>query len=91
MEGSEMTNLKQFLEESPIAARVVLPTHIIVHQQKLSYMAAKGIRESAAFVPSDGKVCELEVGGRRIARGRIVRRWGGFFFKVEEMEKGDER
>ena len=84
-----MTKLKQFLEESPIAARVSLPMHVIVHQQKLSYMAAKGILESAVFVPSDGKVCELEVGGRRIARGRIVRRWGGSYFKVEEMEKGD--
>jgi hypothetical protein len=84
-----MTNLKQFLEESQIAARVSLPAHIIVHQQKLSYMAAKGIIESSVFEPSDGKVCDLEVGGRRIARGRIVRRWGGFFFKVEEMEKGD--
>jgi hypothetical protein len=86
-----MIKLKQFLEESPIAARVLLPTHIIVHQQKLSYMAAKGIMESAAFTPSDGKVCELEIGGRRIARGRIVWRPGGFFFKVEEMEKGDEQ
>ena len=85
-----MIKLKQFLEESPIAERVSLPTHIIVHQQKLSYMAAKGIMESASFAPSDGKVCELEVGGRRIARGRIVRRVGGFFFKVEEMEKGDD-
>jgi hypothetical protein len=84
-----MINLKQFLEESPIAARVLLPTHIIVRQQTLSYMAAKGIMESAAFAPSDGRVCELEVGGRRIARGRIVWRPGGFFFKVEEMEKGD--
>jgi hypothetical protein len=86
-----MIKLKQFLVESPIAARVSLPTQIIVRQQKLSYMAAKGIMEGAAFAPSDGKVCELEVGGRRIARGRIVWRPSGFFFKVEEMEKGDEQ
>jgi hypothetical protein len=84
-----MIKLKLFLEESPIAARVSLPTQVIVHQQKLNYMAVKGIMESAVFVPSDGKVCELEVGGRRIARGRIVRRWGGSYFKVEEMKKGD--
>jgi hypothetical protein len=86
-----MMKLKQFLQESPIAARVLLPTHVIVRQQKLSYMAVKGIMESAAFAPSGGKVCELEIGGRRIARGRIVRRPGGFFFKVEEMEKGVEQ
>jgi hypothetical protein len=84
-----MIKLKQFLEQSPIAVRVLLPAHIIVHQQKLSYLAAKGIMESTVYVPSNGKACELEVGGRRIARGRIVRRWGGYYFKVEEMEKGD--
>ncbi len=74
-----MEKLEQFLEESPIAIRVTLPTKIIVHELKLSY---------AAFAPSNGKVCELEVGGRRIARGRIVRRRGEYFFKVGEMAKG---
>jgi hypothetical protein len=88
MEGLTMDKLKRFLEESPIAAKVSLPTKIVVHELKLSYMAVKGIMESAAFTPSDGKVCELEVGGRRIARGRIVRRRGEYFFKVGEMEKG---
>jgi hypothetical protein len=89
MEAGTMEKLKRFLEESPIAARVALPTKIIVRELKLSYMAVKGIMESAAFTPSDGKVCELEVGGRRIARGRIVRKHGNYFFKVGEMEKGD--
>ena len=83
-----MDNLKRFLAESPIAVRVSLPTIIIVHRQKLSYAAVKGIVESGAFTPSNGKTCELEVGGRRIARGRIVRRWGRFFFKVGEMAIG---
>ena len=83
-----MDKLKQFLEKSPIAARVSLPTQIIVHELKLSYMAVKGIMESAAFAPANGKVCDLEIGGRRIARGRIVRRRGEYFFKVREMAKG---
>jgi hypothetical protein len=88
MEGDTMDKLERFLEESPIAARVSLPTHIIVHQLKLSYIAVKGIMESAVFTPLNGKVCDLEVGGRRIARGRIVRKRGEYFFKVREMEKG---
>jgi hypothetical protein len=87
-QGGAMEKLEQFLEESPIAIRVTLPTKIIVHELKLSYAVVKGIMESAAFAPSNGKVCELEVGGRRIARGRIVRRRGEYFFKVGEMAKG---
>jgi len=83
-----MDKLRRFLAESPIAAKVSLPTILIVHRQKLSYAAVKGIAESAALTPSNGKTCELEVGGRRIARGRIVRKRGRFFFKVGEMAKG---
>ena len=83
-----MDTLKRFLDESPVAVRVSLPTKIITHELKLSYVAVKGIMDAASFTPSNGKVCELEVGGKRIARGKIVKRRGEFFFKVGEMEKG---
>jgi hypothetical protein len=86
-----MDKLKQFLGESPIAVRVSLPTKVIVHELKLSFAELKGIMDTGAFTPANGRVCELEVGERRIARGRIVRRRGAFYFKVREIEKGGEK
>jgi hypothetical protein len=86
-----MDDLKKFLEESPIASRVTLPSIVVVRDLKLSYAAVKGIMENVGFEPSGSETCELEVGGQRIARGRIVRKRGEYFFKVTEMEKGGER
>ena len=83
-----MDNVKRFLDESPIAMRVTLPTKVIMHELTLSYLTVKGIINSGSFTPSNGKMCELEIGGTRIARGRIVRRRGEYFFKIGEMEKG---
>ncbi len=85
-----MGDLGKFLEQSPMATTVALPSIVVLHDLKLSYAAIRGIIESAVFEPDGLATCELEVGGRRIARGRIVRRPGGYFFKVTEMEKGDE-
>jgi hypothetical protein len=84
-----MDKVKQFLAESPIASKVKLTTKIVIHRLKLTPDAAGKIMESGAFSPPGGGVCELEVGGQCIARGRIVRKRGGYFFKVTEMPKGD--
>ena len=86
-----MDDLTKFLEESPIATRVTLPSIVVVRDLKLSYAAVKGITENAGFEPSGSETCELEVGDQRIARGKIVRKRGEYFFKVTAMEKGDER
>jgi hypothetical protein len=84
-----MDNVKRFLEESPLALRMALPTHIVVHRLKLSPEEVGSIMESGALTPSGGEVCELEVGGQCIARGKIMRKRGEHYFKVLEMEKGD--
>ena len=80
-----MDSGKQVLE------RVRIPTRIIVHRLALTPGALADIVRAGTFKPSDGAVCELEAGGKVIARGkivargRIVRRRGGFFFKVSEV------
>jgi hypothetical protein len=89
-EGEIMDDIKKFLEESPIAAAVTLPTAVIVHRQKLSPSAVSGIIERGTYEPSGEDVCELEAGGRLIARGKLVRKRGQSFFKVLEMEKGEK-
>jgi hypothetical protein len=86
-----MDDLKRFLEESPIAERVTLPTLIIERSLNLSPEAVSGVIESGSLVPEDGATCELEIGNQRIAGGRIVKRRGAYFFKVLEMRKEERR
>jgi len=74
-----MDSGKQVLE------RVRIPTRIIVHRLALTPGALADIVRTGTFTPADGAVCELEAGGKIVARGRIVRRRGGFFFKVSEV------
>jgi hypothetical protein len=86
-----MEGLKRFLGESPIAAEVSLPTAVILRRLTLSPGAIADIALSGTFTPEGGEACELELGGRCVARGRIVRRWGKSYFKVLEMEEGGAR
>ena len=64
--------------------RVTLPTRIIVHRSRQSATALAGIVQKGELAPADGRACELESGGQVLARGRIVRRRGQWFFKVTE-------
>jgi hypothetical protein len=83
-----MDDLMRFLADSPIAARVALPTQLVVRRLGLSPEAIGGIVESGAFTPGGEEVCELEVGGQCVARGKIVCRRGKSYFKVAEMGPG---
>ena len=84
-----MEDVRKFLEESPIAPAVSLPSVVIVHRQKLSPAAVGEIMGSRVFAPSGEEACELEVGGRLVARGRLIRKRGRTYFKVFETAKGD--
>jgi hypothetical protein len=80
--------LKKFLEESPIAEKVALPTAVVLRRLTLSPDEAGSIIESGSFSPVGGETCELEIGGQSIARGRIVRARGRSYFKIVEMGEG---
>jgi hypothetical protein len=86
-----MDEFKRFLEESAIASEVSLPTAIILRRLSLSPGAIADTAETGTFAPEGGEVCELEVGGQCVARGRIVRALGKSYFKVLEMEGGGSR
>ena len=82
-----MEGVKRFLETSPLAARVKLPTRIIVHRGGNSPEALAGVIRAGTYAPAGGDTCELEAGGIILARGKIVKRRGEFYFKV--IEKGE--
>lgn len=80
-----MGDLKRFLEESPMAAGVSLPTTIVLHRSTLNPSDVEQTIERGSLVPVGESTCDLEIGGQCVARGRVVRRRGDLWFKVTEM------
>jgi hypothetical protein len=67
--------------------RLKLPTRVIVNRSALTAAGLAGAIQKGEYAPGDGEVCELAAGGQVLARGRIVRRRGRYFFKVLETAK----
>lgn len=86
-----MEFLSRFLKESPLAARVSLPASLVLRRLSLSPEEAVSIAESGRCEAKGAECCELEVGGQCLAAGRIVRRRGRSYFKVEEINEGASR
>lgn len=76
--------------KKPDLDRIPVATRVIVHRSEISTAALGEIIRKGEFTPSDGEVCELESGGKVIARGRIVRRRGESCFKVMETAKEEK-
>ena len=79
--------LENFLRESPMAEKIRLPAKVVVHRTSLCPLDVKNIRESGAYgpIPEKEEICELHIGGQRIARGIIVKRRGEYYFKVSRL------
>ena len=80
-----MQDVKRFLAESPVAARVSLPTTVILNRLTLNPADVGRMIEQGDPVPGGGRTCDLEIGGQCVARGRIVHRRGELWFKVTQM------
>jgi hypothetical protein len=78
-------------KQAGILDRVTLPTRIIVKRMELTAAALAQVLQSGELSPADGGVCELEAGGQVLARGRIVKRGGKFWFKVTEAAEGGKQ
>jgi hypothetical protein len=85
--------LVDFLTQSIIAQKVKLPGNIVIHRASYSPGDIAGILAAGRYgpIPAGEEVCELEVNGIVIARGKIVQKRGEFFFKVSERHKEDEK
>jgi len=77
-------------KQKSILDRVTLPTRIIVNRVQLTAAALSDLVSKGEFSPG-GETCELEAGGQVLARGKIVRRRGAYFFKVVETAKEEKR
>jgi hypothetical protein len=74
------------MQKSPkgLFDRIRLPTRIIVHRFALSANDLADVVQKGELAPAGEAVCALEAGGQVLARGRIVRRRGTYWFKVTE-------
>ena len=69
--------------------RIPLPTRIVVNRMNLTAEDLARLLRAGELTADGDPGCELEVGGQIVARGRMVRRRGGWYFKVLRM-KGEE-
>lgn len=76
--------------KKPDLDRIPVATRVIVHRSEISTATLGEIIQKGEFLPSEGAVCELEAGGKVIARGKIVRRRGESCFKVLETAKEEK-
>jgi hypothetical protein len=84
--------IDRFLAESALAEKIKLPARVVIKRTSLSSQDVVDIRAAGEYgpVPAGEEICELEIGGRRIATGKIVKKRGGYFFKVLELVDGME-
>jgi hypothetical protein len=71
--------------------RISTPTRIIVNRFELTTAALAEALSRGELFPTGESTCELEAGGQIVARGKIVRRGGRYFFKVLESAKEETR
>ncbi len=76
--------LVRFLAESAMAKKIRLPATVVVQRTEMSPRDVLNVKRSGVYgpIPAEEEICELVVGGQRIASGKIVRRKGEYYFKV---------
>jgi hypothetical protein len=82
--------LKPFLRESPIARSVFLEGKVVLHRSEmlLRDLASAHRDWKCSPFPLRKHLCEFEVRGQVLARGKIIRRRGEYFFQVTEIPAG---
>ena len=80
--------LQQFLEQSPLAKKVKLESRVVIYRTRLSHNQICDIhrRGDMGLINSREMVCELVIAGKVLARGKVIK-WGGdYFFKIINMD-----
>ena len=83
-------NIDSFLKTSPLAAKIKFPAKIVVHRTKLSPAEIAEIKKSRKYGLVKKTVYELVCGGQVLARGRIISKKKGHYFKINEVIQEDK-
>ena len=88
-------DLMTILAGSAAAKKIVLGSRIVVQRTRLSPNDLVAVQREGSYgpVPREEEVCELMAGGRTLARGRIVRKRGKYYFRIREIleSEGEDR
>jgi flagellar motor switch/type III secretory pathway protein FliN len=84
--------VKTFIDSSSIAEIVKLSPRIICSRSKMGLLELSSLAEggSVEIIPLEDRELDLEVGGRIIARGRLMKEKGTEFFQITELVEGDD-
>jgi flagellar motor switch/type III secretory pathway protein FliN len=79
--------LKVFLESSPVAERVQVTPRVILRRTEMKAADLRAQLEGGAISLEQlgEEVCDLEVGGQVLARGRLVREQGKCWLRLTEV------
>ena len=78
----------EFIEKSSIAENVKPEGRVMIHRTELTPAKLLEMRKKGEFgvVQKKGIICQLEVGGKILAQGKIIRKGGRHYFKVKEVK-----
>lgn len=81
--------LNQFFEQSALAQKIKLQPRIILHRSTMLPAGIANLTETGKYNPikKSDLTCELEIGGKVIAQGKIIKKWGKSYFKIKQMTK----
>ena len=84
--------MEDFLLASVLAKKISLPSSIVVHRTSLSLLDVRDLYRLKVYphIPKDETTCELEIGAQRLARGRIIKKCGEYYFKVGDLVGNDK-
>jgi hypothetical protein len=77
--------LSDFLKK-PVTERVKLKGRVIINRPLLNTDDVEKIgRDKSAVFSDKTGTCELNVGGQVLAKGKIVKKKGGYYFKITDL------
>jgi hypothetical protein len=88
---AEMADLRKRIEGAPFAESVRLESDAILARTRLSGAGVARIEAEGELELEALQRVLLEVGGTAVAEGRILRRRGESYFKVERMLGGESK
>ncbi|MBN1523158.1 MAG: hypothetical protein JW904_01640 [Spirochaetales bacterium] len=81
-----MDDYELFFKESALAKKIKLPGRVVFHRTCMSSADIRDIQKNENYVVRGNTgPCDFEVNGKVLARGIIVKKRKGFFFKVTEI------
>ena len=82
--SAKATNKVEAFLGGPIARRTEFPGRVIIRRGEMTLAGFRGMAARGEVAVSGEPLCELELGGQVIAKGRIEEHDGDYYFVARE-------